>query len=109
MATDAGSPICSRIFPFATHSGSLAVRVTSRTRERGTQQRELIAIPGGFEIGSTSMYDGGIIVERSLAIDEPVSELAVNNVFKRSVLITVTVYVSMNYRVAGVYRVLTGV
>ena len=55
------------------------------------------------------MYDGGIIVERSLAIDEPVSELAVNNVFKRSMLITVTVYVSMNYRVAGVYRVLTGV
>ncbi|KAL1666163.1 Alpha/Beta hydrolase protein [Schizophyllum commune] len=38
---------------------------------------------GGFEIGSTSMYDGGIIVERSLAIDEPV------------------IYVSMNYRVAA--------
>lgn len=38
---------------------------------------------GGFEIGSTSMYDGGVIVERSLDLDEPV------------------VYVSMNYRVAA--------
>ncbi|KAL1742048.1 Alpha/Beta hydrolase protein [Schizophyllum fasciatum] len=38
---------------------------------------------GGFEIGSTSMYDGGIIVKRSLALNEPV------------------IYVSMNYRVAA--------
>ena len=74
------------------------------------QQRELTAIPGGFEIGSTSMYDGGIIVERSLAIDEPVSESTWSSTLRECpMLITLAVYVSMNYRVAGVYRVPTGV
>jgi acetylcholinesterase len=38
---------------------------------------------GGFELGSPSMYDGGLIVERSLDIGQPV------------------IYVSINYRVAG--------
>ncbi|KAI0060458.1 carotenoid ester lipase precursor [Artomyces pyxidatus] len=38
---------------------------------------------GGFEIGSTSTYDGGIIVERSIQLGEPV------------------VYVSMNYRLSA--------
>ncbi|KAF9568773.1 carotenoid ester lipase precursor [Agrocybe pediades] len=38
---------------------------------------------GGFELGSTSMYDGGLIVGRSQAIGQPV------------------VYVSMNYRLNG--------
>ncbi|KAJ7660448.1 carotenoid ester lipase precursor [Mycena rosella] len=38
---------------------------------------------GGFEIGSPSMYDGKTIVERSVAMGEPV------------------VYVSMNYRVSA--------
>jgi len=38
---------------------------------------------GGFELGSTSMYDGGVIVDRSILLGEPV------------------VYVSMNYRVSA--------
>ncbi|KAF9478210.1 carotenoid ester lipase precursor [Pholiota conissans] len=38
---------------------------------------------GGFELGSTSMYDGGLIVSRSIALGSPV------------------VYVSMNYRLTG--------
>lgn len=38
---------------------------------------------GGFEIGSSSMYDGTTIVERSVALGEPV------------------VFVSMNYRLSG--------
>ncbi|KAK7688643.1 hypothetical protein QCA50_008181 [Cerrena zonata] len=38
---------------------------------------------GGFELGSTSMYDGGVIVKRSIALGEPV------------------IYVSMNYRVTA--------
>ncbi|KAF9016577.1 alpha/beta-hydrolase [Hymenopellis radicata] len=39
--------------------------------------------PGGFELGGTSMYDGSSIVQRSIALGEPV------------------VYVSMNYRVSA--------
>ncbi|CAK5270426.1 unnamed protein product [Mycena citricolor] len=38
---------------------------------------------GGFELGSPSMYDGSVIVERSISIGKPV------------------IYVSMNYRVAA--------
>ncbi|KAG5732464.1 Lipase 4, partial [Termitomyces sp. T112] len=38
---------------------------------------------GGFEIGGTSTYDGGVIVRRSIELEAPV------------------VYVSMNYRVSG--------
>ncbi|KAF8262660.1 carotenoid ester lipase precursor [Lactarius quietus] len=38
---------------------------------------------GGFERGSTTTYDGGIIVNRSLALNEPV------------------IYVSMNYRLSA--------
>ncbi|GLB38555.1 putative type-B carboxylesterase lipase family protein [Lyophyllum shimeji] len=38
---------------------------------------------GGFELGGTSMYDGGVIVDRSVALGSPV------------------IYVSMNYRVSA--------
>ncbi|KAK7458144.1 hypothetical protein VKT23_010052 [Stygiomarasmius scandens] len=38
---------------------------------------------GGFELGSPQMYDGGVIVSRSVQLDEPV------------------IYVSMNYRVTA--------
>ncbi|KAF9523406.1 carotenoid ester lipase precursor [Crepidotus variabilis] len=38
---------------------------------------------GGYMIGSTSTYDGGLIVRRSLALNQPV------------------IYVSMNYRLSG--------
>ncbi|KAF5315221.1 hypothetical protein D9619_007255 [Psilocybe cf. subviscida] len=38
---------------------------------------------GGFELGGTSMYDGGAIVSRSIALNQPV------------------IYVSMNYRLTG--------
>ncbi|KAI0767304.1 carotenoid ester lipase precursor [Fomes fomentarius] len=38
---------------------------------------------GGFEIGSTNIYDGGVIVRRSIELGEPV------------------IYVSMNYRVSA--------
>ncbi|KAF4576963.1 hypothetical protein EYR36_004947 [Pleurotus pulmonarius] len=38
---------------------------------------------GGFELGSPSLYDGGLIVERSIQLGEPV------------------IYVSMNYRVSA--------
>jgi len=38
---------------------------------------------GGFEVGMTSSFDGGIIVNRSIAIDEPI------------------IFVSMNYRLAA--------
>ncbi|KAI0655443.1 carotenoid ester lipase precursor [Cubamyces menziesii] len=40
-------------------------------------------VVGGFELGSPSMYDGGVIVSRSVELGEPV------------------VYVSMNYRVSA--------
>ncbi|KAF8260204.1 carotenoid ester lipase precursor [Lactarius quietus] len=40
---------------------------------------------GGFEFGSTTLYNGTIIVNRSIALDEPV------------------IYVSMNYRVSGTF------
>ncbi|KAI0718159.1 carotenoid ester lipase precursor [Cerioporus squamosus] len=39
-----------------------------------------VAVVSGFELGGTSMYDGGVIVKRSIELGEPV------------------VYVSMNYR-----------
>ncbi len=38
---------------------------------------------GGFELGSTTMYDGGLIVDRSQDLSLPV------------------IYVSMNYRLTG--------
>lgn len=38
---------------------------------------------GGFELGGTSMYNGGVIVKRSISLGEPI------------------VYVSMNYRVSA--------
>ncbi|RDB14741.1 Lipase 4 [Hypsizygus marmoreus] len=38
---------------------------------------------GGFEVGGTSLYDGGVIVDRSIGLGSPV------------------IYVSMNYRVTG--------
>ncbi|KAH9480374.1 Lipase 1 [Psilocybe cubensis] len=38
---------------------------------------------GGFELGGTSMYDGGLVVSRSIALGSPV------------------IYVSMNYRLSG--------
>ena len=38
---------------------------------------------GAFSFGSTSMYDGTIIVERSIALGAPI------------------IYVAMNYRVSG--------
>ncbi|KAH9175632.1 Alpha/Beta hydrolase protein [Lactarius sanguifluus] len=38
---------------------------------------------GGFELGSSTIYDGGVIVNRSIALREPV------------------IYVSMNYRVSA--------
>ncbi|KAH9060191.1 carotenoid ester lipase precursor [Lactarius vividus] len=38
---------------------------------------------GGFEFGSSTLYDGGVIVNRSIALGEPV------------------IYVSMNYRVSA--------
>ncbi|KAF9265193.1 alpha/beta-hydrolase [Marasmius fiardii PR-910] len=38
---------------------------------------------GGFELGSTQMYDGTVIVERSIILGQPV------------------IYVSMNYRLSG--------
>ncbi|KDQ62130.1 hypothetical protein JAAARDRAFT_203342 [Jaapia argillacea MUCL 33604] len=38
---------------------------------------------GGFELGGTSIYDGGVIVQRSIDLGEPV------------------IYVSMNYRVSA--------
>ncbi|KAI0265664.1 carotenoid ester lipase precursor [Gloeopeniophorella convolvens] len=38
---------------------------------------------GGFELGSPSIYDGGVIVDRSIALGEPV------------------IYVSLNYRVSA--------
>ncbi|KAF4589937.1 hypothetical protein EYR38_009232 [Pleurotus pulmonarius] len=41
---------------------------------------------GGFELGSPSLYDGGLIVERSIQLGEPV------------------IYVSMNYRLSGGYH-----
>lgn len=38
---------------------------------------------GGFEVGSTSMYDGSSLVEQSIKLGEPI------------------IYVSVNYRVGG--------
>ncbi|KAF9487790.1 lipase [Pleurotus eryngii] len=38
---------------------------------------------GGFELGSPSLYDGGLIVERSIQLGEPI------------------IYVSMNYRISA--------
>ncbi|KAF9018985.1 alpha/beta-hydrolase [Hymenopellis radicata] len=58
----------------ATETSKLPVAVT---------QPLSMQFPGGFELGGTSMYDGSSIVQRSIALGEPV------------------VYVSMNYRVSA--------
>ena len=49
---------------------------------------DLTGIPGGFEDGQTSIYNGSVIVERSLQLEEPV------------------VYVSVNYRYVALQHIL---
>ncbi|KZV64181.1 carotenoid ester lipase precursor [Peniophora sp. CONT] len=62
----------------------LTINVVAPTGVNSTSKLPVVAwiFGGGFELGSPSMYDGTVIVDRSIAIGEPV------------------IYVSMNYRQA---------
>ncbi|KAJ7505885.1 Alpha/Beta hydrolase protein [Mycena galericulata] len=63
----------------------LTINVIKPATATSTSKLPVVAwiFGGGFELGSPSMYDGTTIVERSIAIGEPV------------------IYVSMNYRVSA--------
>ncbi|VDC05627.1 unnamed protein product [Peniophora sp. CBMAI 1063] len=63
----------------------LTINVVAPTGVNSTSKLPVVAwiFGGGFELGSPSMYDGSVIVQKSIDIGEPV------------------IYVSMNYRVSA--------
>ncbi|KAF9464209.1 carotenoid ester lipase precursor [Collybia nuda] len=87
LAADAVDYIVNTIFNviFPDDEDCLTVNVFKPASATPTSKLPVVAwiFGGGFELGSTSMYDGGVIVDRSIAIGSPV------------------IYVSMNYRVTG--------
>ncbi|EJF60948.1 carotenoid ester lipase precursor [Dichomitus squalens LYAD-421 SS1] len=71
------------ISPSAEDCLSINVVVPAGTKPDAKLPVAVWIFEGGFEIGGTSTYDGGVIVQRSIELGEPV------------------VYVSMNYRLAA--------
>ncbi|KAJ6555000.1 carotenoid ester lipase precursor [Mycena vulgaris] len=63
----------------------LTINVVKPATATATSKLPVVAwiFGGGFELGSPAMYDGKTVVERSIAMGEPV------------------IYVSMNYRISG--------
>ncbi|KAI0787376.1 carotenoid ester lipase precursor [Fomes fomentarius] len=71
------------ISPSAEDCLTLNVIVPAGTKPTAKLPVAVWIFGGGFEIGSTDTYDGGVIVSRSIELGEPV------------------IYVSMNYRVSA--------
>ncbi|KAJ7051684.1 Alpha/Beta hydrolase protein [Mycena amicta] len=80
---DVVNSIFGTVFPSA--EDCLTINVIKPATATSTSKFPVVAwiFGGGFELGSPQMYDGTTIVERSIAIGEPV------------------IYVSMNYRVSA--------
>ncbi|KAJ6455465.1 carotenoid ester lipase precursor [Mycena sanguinolenta] len=80
---DVVNSIFGTIFPSA--EDCLTLNVIKPSTATATSKLPVVAwiFGGGFELGSPAMYDGTTIVERSIALGEPV------------------IYVSMNYRLAA--------
>lgn len=72
-------------FLFPSSEDCLSINVIKPSTATSTSKLPVLVwiFGGAFEFGGTSMYDGSSIVERSIELNEPV------------------IYVSMNYRVAG--------
>ncbi|KAJ7366220.1 carotenoid ester lipase precursor [Mycena albidolilacea] len=70
---------------FASSEDCLTINVIKPSTATATSKLPVVAwiFGGGFELGSPQMYDGTTIVQRSIAMGEPV------------------IYVSMNYRVSA--------
>ncbi|KDR82548.1 hypothetical protein GALMADRAFT_134147 [Galerina marginata CBS 339.88] len=75
--------IFGQIFPDA--EDCLTINVVRPASATSSSKLPVVAwiFGGGYELGSTTMYDGGAIVSRSIALGSPV------------------IYVSMNYRLTG--------
>ncbi|KZV64178.1 carotenoid ester lipase precursor [Peniophora sp. CONT] len=75
--------IYAAVIPF--DEDCLSINVLAPSGVNSTSKLPVVAwiYGGGYEVGSPQMYDGTVIVERSIAIGEPV------------------IYVSMNYRVSA--------
>ncbi|KAJ7046421.1 Alpha/Beta hydrolase protein [Mycena alexandri] len=80
---DVVNSIFGTVFPSA--EDCLTINVIKPATATATSKLPVVAwiFGGGFELGSPSMYDGTTIVERSIALGEPI------------------VYVSMNYRLSA--------
>ncbi|RDX48880.1 carotenoid ester lipase precursor [Lentinus brumalis] len=87
LAENATNFIVNSIFqviePSAEDCLSINVVVPAGTKPDAKLPVAVWIFGGGFELGGTSMYDGGVIVKRSIELGEPI------------------VYVSMNYRVSA--------
>ncbi|KAF8073584.1 carotenoid ester lipase precursor [Lyophyllum atratum] len=87
LAAEAVDYIVNSIFGlvFPDSEDCLTVNVVKPASATPTSKLPVIVwiFGGGFELGGTSMYDGGVIVDRSIALGTP------------------AIYVSMNYRVTG--------
>ncbi|KAI0763529.1 carotenoid ester lipase precursor [Trametes elegans] len=87
LAEDAINFIVNSIFQlvFPSQEDCLSINVMVPAGTKANAKLPVVAwiFGGGFELGSPSMYDGGSIVKRSVALNEPV------------------IYVSMNYRVSA--------
>ncbi|KAK7050555.1 carboxylic ester hydrolase [Favolaschia claudopus] len=83
VVDDVVNSIFGTVFPAS--EDCLTINVIKPTSATSTSKLPVVAwiFGGGFELGSTQMYDGTTIVQRSIAMGEPV------------------IYVSMNYRVAA--------
>ncbi|KAJ7713004.1 Alpha/Beta hydrolase protein [Mycena metata] len=83
VVDDVVNSIYGIVFPSA--EDCLTINVIKPATATATSKLPVVAwiFGGGFELGSPSMYDGTTIVERSIALGEPI------------------VYVSMNYRVSA--------
>ncbi|KAJ7914280.1 alpha beta-hydrolase [Mycena leptocephala] len=78
---DVANSIFGTVFPSS--EDCLTINVIKPATATATSKLPVWIFGSGFELGSPSMYDGTTIVERSIALGEPV------------------IYVSMNYRLAA--------
>ncbi|EMD39501.1 hypothetical protein CERSUDRAFT_111813 [Gelatoporia subvermispora B] len=87
LASDAINFIVNSVFQIVTPSSEdcLTLNVFSPAGTKPGANLPVVAwiFGGGFEFGSPSLYDGGVIVQRSIELGEPV------------------IYVSINYRVSA--------
>ncbi|KJA17434.1 hypothetical protein HYPSUDRAFT_46373 [Hypholoma sublateritium FD-334 SS-4] len=87
LVADAANYVIGSVFGqvFPDDEDCLTVNVVKPASAKSTAKLPVVVwiFGGGFELGSTSMYDGGLIVDRSQELSQPV------------------IYVSMNYRLTG--------